>query len=92
MDQGFVKVASVTPDLRVADVKYNCECIGNEIKSAKEKGARIIVFPELCLTGATCGDLFGQEILLKEAKKALSKLKDETKGYEGLAFVGQVHR
>ena len=69
MKHGFIKTAAVTPDIRVADVAYNTESIIKNIDEAKEAGARIIVFPELCITGYTCGDLFTQEICLQTPEK-----------------------
>lgn len=56
MRQGFIKTAAVTPDIRVADVAYNTEEIIKKMKEAAGLGAKIIVFPELCITGYTCGD------------------------------------
>lgn len=88
MKQGFVKVAAVTPDIRVADVWYNCEEICRRMKEAEKAGAKIIVFPELCLTGYTCGDLFTQDILLKESRRALAEIVNETKNTGCLVFVG----
>ena len=74
MRHGFVKVAAATPDIRVADVEFNTEKICEAIGEACEKKAKIIVFPELCVTGYTCGDLFTQDALLKAAKDALVKI------------------
>ena len=71
MRDGFVKVAAVTPDIRVADVAYNTQNICKMIDETVAKGAKVIVFPELCVTGYTCSDLFTQDILLKESKEAL---------------------
>lgn len=88
MKHGFVKVAAVTPDIRVADVAYNTEQICRKIDETTESGAKIIVFPELCVTGYTCGDLFTQELLLKKAREALHAIKEHTKGKDGLIFVG----
>ncbi len=88
MRDGFVKVAAVTPDIRVADVAYNVEQIMALASEAYEKDARVIVFPELCVTGYTCGDLFTQDALLREARKALREIVDFTKGKKGLLFVG----
>lgn len=88
MKHGFVKVAAVTPDVRVADVWYNYEEICCQMKKAEAEGAKIIVFPELCMTGYTCGDLFTQDILLKECGKALSQVAKETKDKGTLVFVG----
>ena len=73
MKQGFIKVAAVTVDIRVADVWHNCKEICKRMKEAEKAGAKIIVFPELCLTGYTCSDLFTQDILLKEVRRALCK-------------------
>lgn len=88
MKHGFIKTAAVTPDIRVADVAYNTESIIKNIDEAKEAGARIIVFPELCITGYTCGDLFTQEILLTDARKALHRIAAHTKEMDALVFVG----
>ena len=63
MKQGFVKVASATPRIRVADPVYNAQVICEQAKEAAEHGAKIVVFPELCITGYTCNDLFLQELL-----------------------------
>ena len=68
MKQGFVKVASATPRIRVADPVYNAQVICEQAKEAAEHGAKIVVFPELCITGYTCNDLFLQELLLEKAK------------------------
>ena len=60
MKHGFIKVAAMTPKIKVADPIYNAKEIGKGIEEALSKGAKIVVFPELCLTGYTCGDLFLQ--------------------------------
>lgn len=73
MKDGFLKVAAATPDIRVADVAYNTEKICSLIDEAVDAGAKLVVFPELCVTGYTCGDLFAQDILLKEARLAPSQ-------------------
>lgn len=88
MKHGFVKVAAAAPNIKVADVEYNTEQICNLIKLAEEKKVKVFVFPELCLTGYTCKDLFTQEILLQEAKKALFKVAEFTKEKDMLVFVG----
>ena len=62
MKNGFIKVAAVTPDIRVADVEYNVEQICNKMDETAANGAKVIVFPELCLTGYTCQDLFLQDL------------------------------
>lgn len=88
MEQGFIKVAAVTPKIKVADPIYNAESICECLQEAYEKGAKIIVLPELCLTGYTCGDLFSQELLLTEAKKALAVVAEATSDRDALVFVG----
>ena len=71
MRQGFVKAAAVTPKIKVADTKYNAELILDMMKESTRQGAKIVVFPELCLTGYTCQDLFLQERLLEESLEGL---------------------
>lgn len=88
MKHGFVKVAAVTPEIRVADPVYNAGQIRKRLAEAYQKDAAVIVFPELCLTGYTCGDLFLQELLLEEALKQLLLLRDATEGQDALVFVG----
>lgn len=88
MKHGFVKVAAATPDIRVADVAYNTEKIREDIAEACENGAKILVFPELCVTGYTCGDLFTHDVLLSAARKALFSLAEYTKDRDALVFVG----
>nr|WP_294493984.1 NAD(+) synthase [uncultured Mediterraneibacter sp.] len=88
MNHGFVKVAAATPDIRVADVEFNTEKICEAISEACKNKARIIVFPELCVTGYTCGDLFTQDVLLKSAREAIGKIAAFTEGRDILAFVG----
>lgn len=88
MKQGFVKVAAVTPDIRVADVDYNTEKICEAIDCAAEEHAKIVVFPELCVTGYTCGDLYTQDVLLKRSKEALQQIASYTRDKNMLVFVG----
>ena len=66
MQYGFVKTAALAPKIKVADTEYNAQEIIRLMQRAWQNGARIVVFPELCVTGYTCGDLFLQELLLKE--------------------------
>ncbi len=88
MKNGFVKVAAATAEIRVADVAYNMEKILEAMKETERQGAKVVVFPELCLTGYTCGDLFGQELLLKRTKEAVHILAEATEHMDGLFFVG----
>ena len=88
MRQRFVKAAAVTPKIKVADTKYNAELILDMMKESARQGAKIVVFPELCLTGYTCQDLFLQERLLQGAKDALMKLVKESASLDAIFFVG----
>lgn len=88
MRQGFVKAAAATPKIKVADTKYNAELILDMMKESTRQGAKIVVFPELCLTGYTCQDLFLQERLLQGAKDALMKLVKESASLDAIFFVG----
>ena len=88
MKQGFIKVAAVTPKIRVADPVYNAGIICERLEEACRKAAKIIVFPELCITGYTCGDLFLQEILLREASVQLLRIAECTRRKDALVMVG----
>lgn len=79
MRHGFVKVAAATPDIRVADVEYNTEQICRAIDQAYEKGAKIVAFPELCVTGYTCGDLFTQNVL---AERGIRRSEKDCRAYK----------
>lgn len=88
MKDGFIKVCAATPDIQVANCKYNADKIAEIIKEQAGLGVKILVFPELVLTGYTCQDLFLQEVLLKEAKLALKELLKQSEGLEILLFLG----
>lgn len=88
MQFGFVKAAAATPEIRVADCRFNGESIKNIMKTSHEKGVKILVLPELCITGCTCGDLFLQKVLLDGALKALCDIKEFSKGMEMLTVAG----
>lgn len=88
MKHGFVKVAAITPDMRVADVVYNTEEICRRMEEAAEAGAKVLVFPELAITGYTCGDLFFQDALLNSAEEGLRTIIESSKGKDALVFVG----
>ena len=88
MKQGFVKAAAVTPDIRVADVEFNKEQICRKMDEAAASGAKIIVFPELCVTGYTCSDLFTQDVLLDHAREVLTEIAAHTRDMDALVFVG----
>ena len=88
MNDGFIKVAAVTPEVTVADTQKNAKIICDDILQATALGAKIIVFPELCLTGYTCADLFYHDVLLKNALRALADVVSCSIGADALIFVG----
>ena len=88
MKYGFVKVAAATPDLKVADIRYNTDKIKAVISDADKADVQLLVFPELGICGYTCGDLFGQQLLLDGCFAALKEIADFTRGKKMLVFVG----
>ncbi|WP_026511904.1 NAD(+) synthase [Butyrivibrio sp. LC3010] len=88
MKDGFIKVAAATPKIKVADPFYNAERIIEQMDEAVKNNAKIVVFPELCVTGYTCGDLFLQDTLLRGALAALRKIVKHSESLDGVFFVG----
>lgn len=88
MNQGFIRVAAATPRIRVADPAYNRMQMEELCREAAAEGVKVLVFPELCLTGYTCSDLFLQDPLLDAAKRELAELADMGKDLDLLVFVG----
>lgn len=88
MKYGFVKTAAATPKIRVADCEFNANQIIEQIKEAYKNGASLIVFPELCITGYTCSDLFLQSTLLRAAENAVEKIIRETENLDIISIVG----
>ncbi|MBR1623433.1 MAG: NAD(+) synthase, partial [Pseudobutyrivibrio sp.] len=88
MKDGFIKIACATPNLKVADVEYNASEIVENIKKANALGVKIVCFPELCVTGYTCGDLFLQDALLRGAIEAVETIASKTAGLDTLSIVG----
>ena len=88
MNYGFVKVASAIPRVRVADCAFNASQIEKEIIIADGKGVEIIVFPELCLTGYTCGDLFAHSLLLESAELGLMQILNNTRQLDIISILG----
>ncbi len=88
MRQGFVKAAALTPKIRVADTEYNGKQICDSIGNAAEQGTKIMLFPELCITGYTCGDLFLQEELIGAAREELFRIAAFTAEIDAIVFVG----
>ena len=92
MRDGFIRVAAGTPKIRVADCRYNAEQIFTMMREADKQGVKILVLPELCLTGYTCGDLFLQETLLEGAMEGLRTILKATKHLEILTVFGMPFR
>lgn len=88
MNYGFYKVTSASPSLKVCDCEYNAENIIDEVRLANQKGASLIVFPELCITGYTCGDLFLQKSLQESAIKSLEFIAKKTSSLDILICLG----
>ena len=88
MKDGFIKVAAASPSLKVADCIYNGEQILEDIKKAEDQGVKLLVFPELCISGYTCGDLFLQNTLLVACEQELAKLLKQTENMDIMFVVG----
>ena len=88
MHDGFIKVAAATPNIRLADPDYNAKAIAALMQEGARLGVKVMVFPELCLTGYSCGDLFHRATLLDGARDALTALLRETESTDVLAAVG----
>ena len=88
MKDGFIKVAAASPKLVVADCEYNTAEIMKLIGQADEKNVKVLVFPELCITGYTCGELFMQELLLTKSEEALGYILENTKHTEMVIVLG----
>ena len=88
MRDGFITVACGTPKLRLADCDYNAEQTFTLMRKAEKAGAKVLVLPELGLTGYTCGDLFYQDALLRGAEQALATVLEATRNLEVVTAVG----
>lgn len=88
MKLGFVRVAAVVPQVNVADCEYNVSQIISKVRNAVKDGAKVVVTPELCITGYTCGDLFHQSHLLESVLFSLDKIRKDTEDLDALVFVG----
>lgn len=88
MVDGYITVATATPKIKVADVTYNNNEVIRLMKEAAGNNAKIIVFPELCITGYTCHDLFLQAALLRAAKEGLLSIVEASTDIDALVFVG----
>ena len=88
MKDSFLRVAAISPKLKVADTLYNREEILKQIDNAAKLGVKLAVFPELCLTGVSCKDAFLQKALIKSAKEELIHVLEQTKSLDMLIFIG----
>ena len=88
MNKGFVRVAVAIPQLRVADTQFNVDKIVDLAQKAEKEKVQVLCFPELCITGYTCADLFFQQQLLSDARKALTDLASRTKKLDIIIIVG----
>src|SRR5688572_12931236 len=89
IQHGFIRVAAASPKMRVADCAHNAEQIVTMMRQAEAQGVAVLVFPELSLTGYTCGDLFHQATLQRAALTALADVAQRgQKCFSGLAIVG----
>lgn len=88
MKDGFIKVAAVTPDIEVGNTAYNTEQIIQCIELAGKEDVRLLVFPELCISGYTCNDLFLQNILLEGCLEGLEQIRSASRTHDMLIVVG----
>lgn len=88
MKDGFIKVAACTPEIQVADVDFNVDKIISQLEKCREEGVKVAVFPELCMTGYTCQDLFFQNALLDKAMEGVVKIAKTTADSDMLVAVG----
>ncbi|MBO5603382.1 MAG: NAD(+) synthase [Prevotella sp.] len=88
MNNSFITVAAAIPAVKVADCDYNIEQIISQVTEAEEKGVEIIVFPELCVTGYTCQDLFRQSTLLENVELSVVRLLGHMRKMNVIAIIG----
>ncbi len=92
MLDGFIKTAAISPNLKVSDTEYNSQMIISAVKKAANDGIRVLCFPELSITGYTCGDLFNSQFLVSDAKQKLLKIASETSEFPIIFTVGLPYR
>ena len=88
MKYGYARVAAASPELKVADCPFNTEKIIEMINEVEKQRTEFLVFPELCITGYSCGDLIRQDLLLEEAKKALLRIAKSTENSDMVVMAG----
>ena len=84
----LIRVGAVSPKIRLGDVDYNVKACIKEAKRAAEQGVKILVFPELTITGATCGEMLRHEVICKRAEHGLCEFADATKELDMMSFIG----
>ena len=87
-EYGYMKVAAAVPEVRIADCRFNAERIVTMMEKASDRGIEVVVFPELSVTGYTCGDLFGQSALLAAAESAVGVIAEQTAGLSVTGIIG----
>ena len=92
MKDGFLRVCADTPEVVVCDIDENTLSIKQEMKAAASGGAKVVVFPELSITGYTAGDLFGQDLLLSKSEEALLSLAAESALYDAIFGASSIIR
>ncbi len=88
MKDGFIKIGAASPEIRPADCEFNADSIIKVITQAHDAGVRLLVLPELCVTGCTCGDLFLHSTLQTGARKALERIVSSTAAFDMVCAVG----
>lgn len=88
MKDGFIRVAAAGIKVKVADPAYNTQMVIQKMKECTDNGAKVVVFPELVLSGYTCGDLFFQEKLIRDCQDALQKIAEASKEEDAVLIVG----
>ncbi len=88
MKDGFFRTAAATPVIRIADCQHNSTAIIELIRQAEQQKVGVVVFPELCITGYTCGDLFRDSTLIEGAQEALTRILKETRNMQVIAVIG----
>ena len=88
MKYGFVNVAAAVPVVKVADVDYNVQQVEGLIAQAEGRKVEVIVFPELCITGYSCQDLFKEQLLLDRAEQGIMMLLDFTRKLDVISIIG----
>ena len=85
---GYVRVAASVPEIKVANVEFNVKEIVNEIKKLAKEGVQVVTFPELSITGYTCGDLFNQDFLVEKSIEGLETIVKDTAKLDIVSIVG----